>query len=394
MFPPTTIARVPKQSDGTPLLLGSIEIEPPQPKNHRLLGLSCREEGSIETEPPQLKTISKKAPSHPPSPPAHPPSTFTPTILNICCTNGPKRKLSFNQIVVRGRHASARQMPDVGWRSNSKVCFLEIVARAATTVLGEYSPGLFKVGVAINDYKGGEEPAQTVEPEDQKDQVQEALATHTLRHSEADVGPWPRPGIPLVVRLEQRLPAPSEKEAIGKRRTNLINILLKLVVYSFHGREKDFQPSGIMIPVKALSETVDPAEDLQEIARELSAKWEDFPAPTPNPEDEEEAVDEEAVVEQFTEPPAHGDEEEAVDEEFMGYATHEDEKEENDVETVDLGEGPAPTPEPEDEEKAGECTEPPAHGDGEEAVDEELMEYASHEDEKEENNPPSWMIRE
>ncbi|KAI5856316.1 hypothetical protein BZA05DRAFT_416017 [Tricharina praecox] len=69
---------------------------------------------------------------------------------------------------------------DVGWRGNSKARFLEVVAKAATAVLGKYSPVLFKVGIAINDCKDGEEPAQTVEPEDPKDPVQEALAFHIL----------------------------------------------------------------------------------------------------------------------------------------------------------------------------------------------------------------------
>ncbi|KAI5853555.1 PUA-like domain-containing protein [Tricharina praecox] len=184
----------------------------------------------------------------------------------------PKRKLSFNQIVGRGRHASARQVPYSARSPRVRPAPLP----APTTHQPDFIP-----------------PPTSSAP---------AISCKRLN------------GYRLL--LERMLPAPREREAIEKMRSNLINILLKLSVYSFHGREEDFQPSGIMIPVKALSETAVLGEDLQEMARELCAKWEEGdlaqrlltagPAPTPEPEDEEEADGEEVM--------AHPDHEDGEDE--------------------------------------------------------------------------------
>jgi len=159
----------------------------------------------------------------------------------------PKRKLTFNQIVGRGRSSSARQMP--------------------------YTPRSPRPRpfVPVNNQPDFIPPPTSTEP--------------AISHKRLG-------GYRLF--LERILPAPDDAELRTKRRTELIKLLLKLSVYPFHGQEEDFEPSGIKTTVKALVETAELGEDVQEMARELWARWEEGdlgqrlltagPAPTPEPE--------------------------------------------------------------------------------------------------------------
>jgi len=173
----------------------------------------------------------------------------------------PKKKLTFNQIVGRGRHTPARHTP--------------------------YAP------------RSPRSPPSRLSPD-----AAPASGSGVGSSNQPDFIPAPTSTDPAISRkrlhgyrlhLERMLPAPSDRELLGKRRSDLINLLLKLSVYSFHGWDVDFAPSGIMAPVEALSRSAALGEDVQEMARELWAKWEQHdlgqrlltagPAPTPEPED-------------------------------------------------------------------------------------------------------------